>query len=423
MKKYFLILTYSIILYSGNLYAQIENLNYYIKIAVENSQEIKAKSSEIAAAKENINGKSALQDAEFGVNILPESMMNVNGEQIATLSLMQMFPFPGTLSNQRKEMQCMTDGLSQTKKKITADLIYKVKSAYYEMVLLNEQIKITEQKSALLKQTTESAYQKYASANPNSNQKSLLPVLINLQLKAEELNLNLETLKDNLAVKKKAFNVLLHRDENLSIKVADSVVEDMYDADAFTFEKIENMSPMLAMLRADSKASMHAVEMQKRMSLPMIGVGVEYMINKETAMPKMEDMNGKNMFMAMFKVSLPLNRKKFNSNIAAAKLKSESIASNYEQTKDNIKAEFLNLQQNYLNEKKKIALYERQMQLIEENIKILNVSYANNQASVTDLFSIEEKLLDYKLKKASAVANINKIIAKLQTMVSDYEEI
>ena len=63
------------------------------------------------------------------------------------------------------------------------------------------------------------------------------------------------------------------------------------------------------------------------------------------------------------------------------------------------------------------------MQLIEENIKILTVSYANNQASVTDLLNIEEKLLDYKLKKSLAVVNINKIIAKLQTMVSDYEEI
>lgn len=423
MRKYLLILIYIVILYGGNSFAQKDFLNEYITIAIENSPEIRAKESEIASAKENINGKSALQDAEFGVNILPEPMMNVNGEQVVTLSLMQMFPFPGTLSNQRKEMQCMTDGLTQAKKKITADLVYKVKVAYYEMVLLNEQIKVTEQKSAFLKQTTESAYQKYASANPNSKQKSQLPELINLQLKAEELNLTLETLKDNLTVKKKAFNVLLHRDENLSVTVADSVVEEIYDIDAFTFENIETFSPMLAMLRADSKASMHAVEMQKRMGLPMVGVGVEYMINKETAMPKMEDMNGKNMFMAMFKVSLPLNRKKYNSNIAAAKLKSESIASNYEQTKDNIKAEFLNLEQNYLNEKKKIALYDRQMQLIEENIKILNVSYANNQASVTDLLNIEEKLLDYKLKKSLAVVNINKIIAKLQTMVSDYEEI
>ena len=79
MRKYLLTLIYIVILYGGSSFAQKDFLYEYITIAKENSQEIKAKESEIAAAKENINGKSALQDAEFGVNILPEPMINVNG--------------------------------------------------------------------------------------------------------------------------------------------------------------------------------------------------------------------------------------------------------------------------------------------------------------------------------------------------------
>lgn len=63
------------------------------------------------------------------------------------------------------------------------------------------------------------------------------------------------------------------------------------------------------MLQASNDANLHAIEMQRKMSYPMIGVGLEYMINKETNMPKMEDMNGNNMFMAMFKLTLPIHRR------------------------------------------------------------------------------------------------------------------
>ncbi|MBP3253611.1 MAG: TolC family protein [Bacteroidales bacterium] len=417
MKKFPVILSYTLfILLSGITYAQ-DYLNAYINIGIANSPQLKSIEYEISSTKEKISSEAALNDMELSLSVLPEPMMNVNGEQVATVSLMQMFPWPGTLASSAKEMKCMTESKTFLLQQTKAELQYKIETSYYDMVLVQYETLLIQQRLTLLSNIEKNFLSKYVSQMPDAKSKSAVPNLINIQLQQEELSLQLEILKDNLATAKRKFNILLHRNETEEILLADSVIE--YPFTIYNYENILNKNPELGMLNAQKQAGMHGVEMQKRMSYPMIGVGVEYMINKQTDNPKMEDMNGKNMFMAMFKVSMPVFRKKYNSAINSAKFKTRSIEQQYEQKTDNIKNEIISLEQNYINLKKKLVLYTKQTSLLQEKINILNTAYTASQSSVTDILETEEKLLDYKLKTATTVTEINKTTAKLKTFISE----
>ncbi|MBR1627558.1 MAG: TolC family protein [Bacteroidales bacterium] len=419
MKKTFFTIACLIVLYSVNLSAQDTVLINYIRTAINNSPEIAAKNSEYYSAMSDAETNSFLEDPEFSASVFPEPMMNVNGEQVASISVMQMFPWPGTLKNKKNEKMCMNSGIFNSRIKLTDELAYKVASAYYDMISLQEQIKIINEQLQLLESTEESLLYKYASQTPDSKQKPSLPELINLQLQREELSLQLSTAKENLETLKRQFNLLLHRSETTKIILPDSLAEENSNILQFTYSDVLKHSPEIGMLDAESKATQHSLLMQKKMSYPMFGVGAEYMINKQTDMPKMEDMNGKNMFMLMFKVTLPLYRKKYDGRTEAINLKTKSIALNTQQQEDNLKSEWIGLKQDYTNEQNKLVIYKKQMVLLEENLKILNTAYTTNQSSLTDLLNIREKLLNYKLKLIDTTTKLNKIKVKLNIITGN----
>ncbi len=397
-----------------------QHLNEYINIAVKTSSTIASQNSEIVANEEQIKGQTALENPELSLSVLPKPMMNVNGEQVATISLMQMFPWPGVLSQKRKQMSCMTNSLEHKKVLLQNRIALQVQTSYYEMQKIQEKIKIFVSKREIFHSMIDELLYKYKTSSPQSTAPSQIPDLINLQLQEKEIDLQIKIQTEELKTKQQQFNILLHRPSSLAI-ILDTIVEKRINIDAFTWEQIEKSSPELWLLNAQQDASIHSIQMQKLSSLPSFALGVEYMINKQTSMPKMEEMNGKNMFMFMFKVSLPINRKKFSSNISEAKHRNLSLNKDYEQKREDILSEFLSLKQSYQNEQQKKQLYEQQLELLEQNIKILQTAYANSQATISDLLLIEDKLFDLRLKIVDSVTEINKIIAQLQTMIANYE--
>ena len=82
-------------------------------------------------------------------------------------------------------------------------------------------------------------------------------------------------------------------------------------------DSVISNNPMLTMLEAEGNAYRAKAEMDKKMSYPMLGIGLQYsLIGKkpeDMSMGSMSGMNGKDMFMPMLKISLPIFRKKYNA--------------------------------------------------------------------------------------------------------------
>ena len=107
--------------------------------------------------------------------------------------------------------------------------------------------------------------------------------------------------------------------------------------------------------------------MDKKMSYPMLGIGLQYsLIGKkpeDMSMGSMSGMNGKDMFMPMLKISLPIFRKKYNAQQRESKHYWKSSELKYENTMNQLQAEYIRITQQLEDAARKIDLYQKQYDL------------------------------------------------------------
>jgi len=169
---------------------------------------------------------------------------------------------------------------------------------------------------------------------------------------------------------------------------------------------------MVKMYLADSAAYNARAKMLKKMSYPMIGLGVNYsVINKSSSSTSM--MNGKDMIMPMLAVTLPIYRKKYNSMIHEAELLRDASAKLSQSVINDLRSEFQQTIQNYNDANRRITLYAKQSDLAENSLNILITSFSANGTDFEEILRMENQLLDYELKKIQAVTDKNSLIAQL----------
>jgi hypothetical protein len=138
--------------------------------------------------------------------------------------------------------------------------------------------------------------------------------VLRIQLEISELENALQTIQSNRIAAEAAFNALLNRNQQLPVAVPDTLIQRtyMYTDQAVTDSLFSN--PMLSMIDAEKRAYKAKAEMDKKMSYPMFGIGLQYSIlgktssgtsDMNTAVP-MNSMNGKDMIMPMVKISIPI---------------------------------------------------------------------------------------------------------------------
>lgn len=139
--------------------------------------------------------------------------------------------------------------------------------------------------------------------------------VLRIQIEMVELENNLEALRSNRKAAEARFNSLLNRDQDLPVQTSDSLAQKLFSIeDNAVLDSIILSNPMLSMLEAEANAYKAKAEMDKKMSLPMFGIGLQYSImaknSEEMArMSGMSNMNGMDMVMPMIKISIPIFRR------------------------------------------------------------------------------------------------------------------
>ncbi len=302
-------------------------------------------------------------------------MEQLSGKQVADFTLMQMFPWFGTRKAARNEATEMARMAYEQFRETRNNLFYEVKSQWYQLNNLNEQYKNTAANLELLKQLELLALSRYtassvlgrptpsvappvaspvpqtpannsmggmenmgtspstASATPGGNttmsgtggsmaggtmgsgSSGSMSDVLRIQIEMVELENNLEALRSNRKAAEARFNSLLNRDQDLPVQTSDSLAQKLFSIeDNAVLDSIILSNPMLSMLEAEANAYKAKAEMDKKMSLPMFGIGLQYSImaknSEEMArMSGMSNMNGMDMVMPMIKISIPIFRR------------------------------------------------------------------------------------------------------------------
>ncbi len=447
--------------------AQIsDSLSSYLKIAAENNTGLKSQFLKYSASLEKINQSGSLPDPQLETGYYLKPMELVSGKQIADIKLMQMFPWFGALKAAKDEASKMAVSNFENFLSYRNELFFNIKSIYYKLFQTKKEIEITEKNIKILKSVEQLVLIKYQSNSGNSStstgttmntgsssqttgtssmggmvtsaqsgvnnsqgssgsssmpspgssmssgEQNQMVNLFRIQMELNSLENNLALLNDKLKTDKVSFNRYLNRLPDNEVFIDDSLYEEKLPVNInFLVDSIAN-NPMVKMYLADSAAYNTRMKMIKKMSYPMIGIGVNYsLINKSENSTSM--MNGQDMIMPMLTVTLPVYRKKYNSMQREAEFLRDAAIYSSVNAKNDIRTSFQQAVQNLNDAERRLLLYSKQSMLAEKSLNLIIVSFSANGSDFEEILRMEQQLLDFELKKTEAITDKNITISQL----------
>lgn len=393
-----------------------DSLAVYIAEAIRNNPGLKSEYQAYQAQMANAKGAGVLSDPQLSVGLFPQAMHHVNGKQLATITIMQMFPWFGTLKAGREQMEHKAQEAYQKFREKSLSTAFDVEKQWYSILATQEKVKAVKRKRALLNDIKKVAI--YLYKNYTSGRGTKMSDQLRLDAEEERLKEQTESLETQLTLQKQQFNITLHRRPNVALSLPDSI--PLRQMPTFNWTEIERNNPKLAQYSAIQKAFKSQEVQARAKGMPMIGVGLQYMVNGKVDMPMMPNMNGKDMVMPMVSVTIPVYRKKITSAIHSAQRMERSAAYNYQSQLDALQSTYLSIEQRADDIKRKLKLYESEVSLLNRTLELMQKEYATGAASLTDILQTTRESIDYDLLKAEANAQYNTIAAEaIQLLARD----
>ena len=393
-----------------------DSLAVYIAEAIRNNPGLRSEYQAYQAQMANAQGAGVLSDPQLSVGLFPQAMHHVNGKQLATITIMQMFPWFGTLKAGREQMEYKAQEAYQKFREKSLSTAFDVEKQWYSILATQEKVKAVKQKRALLNDIKKVAI--YLYKNYTAGRDTKMSDQLRLDAEEERLKEQTESLETQLTLQKQQFNIMLHRQPNAALSLPDSI--PLRQMPTFNWTEIERNNPKLAQYSAIQKAFKSQEEQTRAKGMPMIGVGLQYMLNGKVDMPMMPNMNGKDMVMPMVSVTIPIYRKKITSAIHSAQLMERSAAYNYQSQLDALQSTYLSIEQRADDIKRKLKLYESEVSLLNRTLELMQKEYATGATSLTDILQTTLESIDYDLLKAEANAQYNTITAEaIQLLARD----
>ncbi|MEY3644291.1 MAG: hypothetical protein RLZZ207_986 [Bacteroidota bacterium] len=445
----------------GALHAQ--TLEDYLLQAAENNPGLKAAYARYQATAEQVN-QASLPDPELQVGTFIRPMERFMGNQTADFRLMQMFPWFGMLATQKEEAYHMGQADFQLFLEEKNRLFFEVKSTWNKLLLLQGEQQLALENLDYLLKYESLALMQYQAGNSialpstsfrptkdtnsssttspmsgmggattspmqgaasSSSGMSLLPMagsssglsaILQIRLQIKELESTLQQLEANKEVLRYQFQQLLNRPIE-----ADLVLPTTWErarlplAKQDYLEKIKESNPMLAMYASEQMAFVQQAKMAKLEGKPMLGAGVNYMAftsRLESGMP----MGGEDMVMPMVTLTLPIYRKKITAKIKQADYLKNGAAMQQEETVNELTLQWASAFRDWEESERLLNLYEAQVALVEQQLQVMETTYAGGNLALAEVLQTQQLLLDYRSKKLNALYQQHQSLAQLDAL-------
>ena len=242
--------------------------------------------------------------------------------------------------------------------------------------------------------------------------------LLKVRMEIRILENRLALLKDQLVTEETGFNRYLNRPSGSMVFTVDSLRAEKVPADINQLADSLAGNPVVRMYKAQSEAGTAMLSKAKKLGLPKVGVGIDYMLIQQRA-GNSSMMNGKNMAMPMISLTLPIYRKKYRSMQHEAELTRDAAALSAESIMNDLEVSYRQTMQALNDAGRRIKLYEGQILLAERSIQLLITSFSTGETDLDEVLRMEQQLLAYRLDHAGAVADLNTALAKLLFLTGD----
>ncbi len=401
-------------------------LNDYLEMAAKNNPSVQAAFKQSLAAMEKVPQVGSMPDPQMLFGLFVKPMQLLAGNQRANLELMQMFPWFGTLKTAKNEATLMARAKYEAFNSVKAELFYQVKESWYKLMKYDKEMVLIRQNLELLESLEKMATIKFQSPvglSPDGKEggQTGLQDVLRVKMEILEQKNSLDLLTDQRKTEEEKFNSLLNRDLSNPVLISDSLVAQTLPFNLpFIKDSILNRNPMLAMLGNEAGSYSYMEQKAKKMGLPMLGLGINYMViqKREGLDP---DMNGKDMFMPMVSVSVPIFRKKYTAMQNEARLMQDAVNLQTQDLKNNLMVQYRQYIENLSDAERRIKLYKEQEDLARKTTDLLLEGFATTGNDYEEVLRMQMKVLDYGFKQVEAITDYNTSVAMVEKLMNYIE--
>lgn len=392
-----------LLFFGGNANAQL--LENYIQQATENSPQVEAIELQYEVAKEKVNEVNTLPNTEIGAGYFVSEPETRTGAQKAKISVRQMMPWFGTITARENYSSSLADAAYVDIVIAKRQLAMQVTQTYYQLYALKTKQEILQQNLELL-----NTYEDLALNAVEVDKASSVDVL-KLQIRQNEISEQRELLMgDELAMESK-FNNLLHQEEQ-PIMVEDSITIPAEEP-MLTLEDLE-LHPELEKYDQLFLSIKKSTALNQAEALPSVGIGLDYIAVEER--PNMNfNGNGKDIFMPMLSVSIPIFNNKYKSVERQLDIQQNELKAQKENRKNELDSRLKEALQQRISARISYQTQQKNIEQAKDAEEILLKQYETDQLDFQDVLDIQELQLKFQLKQVEAIKNYY-----LQTAIINY---
>lgn len=381
-----------LVMYATNLHSQ--TLQDYLSIASQNNPGIQSAYKEFEAALQKAPQVSSLPDPSLTMSAFGRMIETRVGAQEARFSLMQMFPWFGTLEAKEHAANLMAEATFQKYLDSKNDVFLKIKKSYAELYEINTMIQLEEENLQILNNYRELALSKFKSG------KGAMVDVVRIDIKRNESETKIQLLKDQNHPLQIEFNSLLNRDLDEMVTIPDSLplvendVSLERDSLFVSNPKLMGLDKKIASFEAQKKVV-------KKEGYPMMGLGLDYSIISKRDVPDLE-MNGQDAIMPMLSVTLPIFRKKYSAKQKEVDFMLQATHYEKQAVKNNLQTSYSMANYNISKAKTLKELYKKQTESTKQAISLLIAAYSNSGTDFEEILRMNQDLLMLQIATVSA---------------------
>lgn len=385
-----------------------QSLTEYQQEAIENNPGVLAKYKLFEVNLTRVGQVNSLEDPTLSFGYFISPIETRVGPQKARFSLTQMFPWFGTLKAKGDVAALQAEASYQS----FVDEQYKVKlqvaKTYFPLLELEQVEELQQQNLDLLE-----SWKRLATIQYESGKTSLADVL-RIDVQKKEIETELSLLNDEKRPYGVAFNRLLNRPDTTVVNLSDtSYLEPVF----YEMPNWET-NPQIVGFNKRIEANQKQLTVIEKQGLPKIGAGVDYMLVGERTDMNVID-NGKNAFMPMISISLPIFRRKYQEASKETELRIESLQYSIGNRENQLSTQYERLRFEIGRELQLLELYEGQTGETQQIQNLLFTAFSDSGSDLDELLRIQMQLLSYQIKQEKSKTRLKIALANMEYLLAE----
>jgi len=377
-------------------FAKAQQLQTFIKEAQANNLEIKAVEMRHNISQEKVNEADWIPNTEVSLGYFVSETETRVGAQRARIGVKQMLPWFGTITARENYATSLADAdyveITIAKRK----LALSVSQTYYQLYSIRAKQAALGKNIQLL-----NAYEQLALTSVTVGKASAVDVL-RLQIRINELQQQIDILEEDFKASQSLFNNLLNKEDTETIEITEVMSMPLVDIELV--DSSLDVNPEILKYDKLYESVVQSEVLNKREGLPSIGVGFDYLPVSERADLNIVD-NGKDVFMPMVTVSIPIFNKRYKSISKQNELRQQEIEFEKQERLNVLNTAFARARSQRNQARIAYETLDKNLKQARDAEEILIKNYETGTIDFKDVLDIQELQLKFQIEQVNAIEN------------------